>query len=77
MINARSTLEEIIHLGASDIFVEAGLPLTYRSGGTLRNLNDIRLAPEDTKEFVDALYLLAENRIENRLIEHGDDDFSW
>ena len=77
MIDARSTLEEILHLGASDIFVEAGLPLTYRAGGALRHLNDIRLKPEDTKEFVDALYLLAEGRPESRLLEHGDDDFSF
>ncbi|MBQ4293923.1 MAG: Flp pilus assembly complex ATPase component TadA, partial [Lachnospiraceae bacterium] len=77
MIDAGSTLEELISHGAYDVFVEAGLPLAFRYANGIGYLNDIRLQPQDAKDFVDNLYLLAAGRYEERLIVRGNDEFSF
>ena len=77
MIDAGSTLEELISHGAYDVFVEAGLPLAFRHANGIGYLNDIRLQPQDAKDFVDNLYLLAAGRNEERLIVRGNDEFSF
>lgn len=77
MIDTRETLQEVAAKGASDIFIVAGRPLTYKVNGALKNLNEIRLMPDDTRDFVEAIYRLADERTMDRLFEHGDDDFSF
>ncbi len=76
-MDIRETLSEIVEKGASDIFIVAGLPLTYKINGTMHSLNEIRLKPTDTSEFVESIYHLANNRDMTTLMEHGDDDFSF
>ena len=77
MIDTRETLQEIAEKDASDIFVIAGHPLTYKAYGVIKKLNEIRLSEDDTRDFVESIYRLAENRPTERLIRHGDDDFSF
>ncbi len=77
MIDLRSTLAEIIDQGASDVFIKPGLPLTFKREGQFGSLNDIRLTPQDAKDFLDGLYLYAGNRSEDELILRGEDVFSF
>lgn len=77
MINTAETLQEIAAKNASDIFVIAGHPLTYKASGTIKKLNEIQFLEDDTREFVESIYRLADNRSTERLLRHGDDDFSF
>ena len=62
--------------GASDIFIIAGRPLTYKSKGIMTTLDDNRLLPKDTFEFISGIYALAERDITG-FENTGDDDFSF
>lgn len=77
MIDTTETLQEIVEKGASDIFIVAGRSLTYKANGTLKSLNEIRLMPDDTRDYVEAIYRLASDRPMDRLFDRGDDDFSF
>ena len=77
MIDTAETLQEIAEKDASDIFVIAGHPLTYKAYGVIKKLNEIRLLEDDTRDFVESVYRLADNRSTERLLRHGDDDFSF
>ncbi|MBC5581155.1 PilT/PilU family type 4a pilus ATPase [Anaerofilum sp. BX8] len=70
-------LKDAVARGASDIFIVAGRPLVYKLSGQLTNVDDTRLLPPDTEEFVRQIYKLAGNRPMDRLLETGDDDFSF
>lgn len=70
-------LKDAVARGASDIFIVAGRPLVYKLSGQLTNVDDTRLLPPDTEEFVRQIYKLAGNRPIDRLLETGDDDFSF
>uniref|UniRef100_UPI003FF059D0 type IV pilus twitching motility protein PilT n=1 Tax=Agathobacter sp. TaxID=2021311 RepID=UPI003FF059D0 len=60
----------------SDIFIIAGRPLTYKSKGIMNTLDDQRMEPKDTFQFVSAIYTLAERNIDD-FDRTGDDDFSF
>lgn len=45
--------------GASDLFIVAGRPLSYKLGGKLLELDDARVMPDDTDELVRQIYELA------------------
>lgn len=72
-----SILKEAVANETSDIFIVAGLPLTYKiHGKQLRKEEEGRLLPDDTRKLVDELYEVA-HRDKNRIIEEtADDDFS-
>ncbi|MBP5265211.1 MAG: Flp pilus assembly complex ATPase component TadA, partial [Lachnospiraceae bacterium] len=69
------TLQATVDAHASDIFIVAGRPISYRKHGSIRALNDERLMPDATNAFVESLYRLANQR-DIRLLDCGDDDFS-
>ena len=63
-------------MGASDIFIIAGLPLTYKVDGRQRRM-EARLMPADTAAVISDIYTLcgrSRSRIER---EDMDDDFSF
>ncbi|MCR5106832.1 MAG: PilT/PilU family type 4a pilus ATPase [Lachnospiraceae bacterium] len=62
---------------ASDIFIVAGRPLTYRANGRMEQTNDTKLMPAQCAEFITAIYELAGSRDMHKLTETGDDDFSF
>ena len=62
--------------GASDIFIIAGLPLSYRINGVLVH-EEQRLLPPDTEEIIRSIYKLADNREIRPFMESVDDDFSF
>lgn len=75
-MDVRKILEEATKREASDIFIIAGRPLTYKSKGAMNTLDDQRMEPKDTFQFVSAIYTLAERNIDN-FDRTGDDDFSF
>lgn len=75
-MDVQKILEEATNNGASDIFIIAGRPLTYKCKGAMATLNEIKMLPKETFEFVSAIYSLAERDI-REFDEKGDDDFSF
>ncbi len=71
-------LSDMIDKGASDVFIVAGLPATWASGGRQYRLDGAPLMPADTREAVAAVYALAGRPMapfeESR---NHDDDFSF
>lgn len=61
---------------ASDIFIIAGRPLSIKVDGHLTDYGE-RLMPDDTKQILECIYQMANNRDINRLLNTGDDDFSF
>ncbi|MCM1106997.1 MAG: PilT/PilU family type 4a pilus ATPase [Blautia sp.] len=75
-MDVRKILEEATGHEASDIFIIAGRPLTYKRKGFITSLNSSCMEPKDTFEFVTGIYALAERSID--FFERtGDDDFSF
>lgn len=70
-------LEKAVLERASDIFIIAGLPASYRTQGVIVRQGEKRLSPTETKDFIEQIYKLAEQRDITSLLEHGDDDFSF
>ena len=72
-MDVKKILKEATDNGASDIFIVAGRPLTYKSKGVMECLNEIRMIPKETFEFVTSIYALAERDI-SKFEETGDAD---
>lgn len=71
-------LQAMVDANASDIFVIAGLPLTYQSGSQQIRSTDQALMPADTEVIVREIYNIAHRSIEPFLMSHNhDDDFSF
>lgn len=68
-------LQQAVLNHASDIFVVAGLPVSYRANGRICREKEEKLMPPQTKECVEELYKLAGGRDIRVLEEKGDDDF--
>ena len=75
-MDVKQILEQVTNQQASDLFIIAGRPLSYKASGMMKQLNENRLLPDQTKEFVEAIYRLADRDI-SFFAEHGDDDFSF
>ena len=70
-------LRYVVSQNASDVFVSAGLPLSYRKNGVLYQVNEDRLSPEDTEKLLEDVYKNAGERKSDILQKTGDDDFSF
>lgn len=70
-------LKEATDLGATDIFIVAGLPLSYKINGIIQEKDDEKLSPPQTEEIIKGIYELANQRIFSEFSEKGDDDFSF
>lgn len=75
--DTQETLTNITKLGASDIFIVAGRPLTYKLHNQIVTLDDERLMPGDTAHLIREIYHLADDRDITILDQVGDDDFSF
>lgn len=73
-------LEEILRQAiaeeASDVFIVAGLPVSFRKHGVISQLNDEHLLPSDTDVLLKEIYEQADGRNIGKLLQNGDDDFS-
>lgn len=76
-MDIKETLQHISSINASDLFIVAGRPLSYRKNHQLICENDQILMPDDTRQLIDGIYELAGNRSMYALKETGDDDFSF
>ena len=74
--DTQEILQEISLLKASDIFVVAGRPLSYRLNNQIREYSGEKLMPEDTMRIIQDIYALASHRSISPLTDQGDDDFS-
>lgn len=70
-------LGKAIENNVSDVFIVAGLPVSFRKNGVVSQLNDDKLLPEDTAALLAQIYTQAGDRDINILHESGDDDFSF
>lgn len=75
-MNVKKILEEATINSASDIWVIAGRPLSYKHNGTIQTLNEIIMSPRDTYEFITAIYTYAKRDIAY-FDQCGDDSFSF
>ena len=73
----REILGQLVDRGASDVFIIAGRPLGYKINGQICDWSADVLKPEDTKTLILATYSLTDGREPDRLLQHGDDDFSF
>lgn len=70
-------LSQAVKMNASDIFIVAGLPITFKIRGTIKNLTEETLSPNDTNKLITDIYEKADNRNLQNIINEGDDDFSF
>lgn len=61
---------------ASDIFIIAGRPLSFKIDGKLSTYGE-RMIPADTESFLRQIYHMANDRNFDSFLETGDDDFSF
>ncbi|MEG1994763.1 MAG: ATPase, T2SS/T4P/T4SS family, partial [Oscillospiraceae bacterium] len=76
ILDIKNILEEVVGIGASDIFVVAGSPIIYKLKGRMIRYNDDVLKPQDTKEIISQIYDMS-NRNFGVVEEKGEDDFSF
>lgn len=77
MMNLNELLEHAISEHASDVFIVAGLPVSYRKNGEISRINEEKLLPADTERFVTEIYAQASGRDIGILHRDLDDDFSF
>lgn len=76
-MDALNFLTEATNAGASDLFIVAGLPLSYKKNGSMVTLGDEKVMPIQTESMIREIYHLAGERDISRFQETGDDDFSF
>ncbi len=76
-MNVQEVLENIAKEEASDIFVVAGRPLTYKVHGKMHTYEEEKMLPDSCRDFVTAIYTLADHRDMTHFETTGDDDFSF
>lgn len=75
-MDVKKILEQATNGDASDIFIIAARPITYKNKGVMTTLSEARLTPAETAEFVREIYAIA-NRDISEFEQKGDDDFSF
>lgn len=76
-IKITEVLEEAVKIGASDIYIVAGGPLSYKVKGEIIPNQDIKLDYKDTSRLVHEIYSIYEPGNMQKLLDTGDDDFSF
>ena len=76
-MNLKIILEQAIKDNASDVFIVAGLPVSFRTNGTIGHVTEEKLFPQHTEALLNDIYELAGHRSMERLHNLGDDDFSF
>ena len=69
-------LTDAVKDSASDIFIVAGRPFSYKKSGSVIEVAE-KLMPENTNALVNIIYQLAGDRDISHFLAHGDDDFSF
>ena len=75
MMEIREVLSRGVDIGATDLFIISGIPLTYKKLGFHEKCSESPLMPEEAKEVIKELYKLAGR--EFKFDQSKDDDFSF
>jgi twitching motility protein PilT len=76
-MDVQQIFKEAVKQQASDIFVIAGLPLSYKVNGHIVSQQEKPLAPGDTERIIRGIYELLGGHAPDLLENAGDDDFSF
>lgn len=76
-MDIQSILQQAVSENASDVFIVAGLPVSFRKNGVIYKVDGERLLPPDTERLVKEIYALADDRDISAFETQGDDDFSF
>ena len=76
-MDVKELLKQAVLEGASDIFIIAGLPVSYRLDGSIIQKGKEKLMPSDTSDLIKQIYELGQQETFDKLLIHGDDDFSF
>ena len=75
-MNIQEILQKAIEVSASDIFIVAGLPITFKCDGRQERMPGDILLPDRIQELVEEIYTISGRNRSN--LENGmDDDFSF
>lgn len=75
-MNLIDILGKAVQEEAADIFIIAGLPVSFRIKGNLVQYTDNKLTPSDTQTLLEQIYEMNRSDIQ-KLLTSGDDDFSF
>ena len=75
-MDIQEILRKAVEAGASDLFLVAGLPVTFKCGGHQERLPGDFLRPDAIQELVESIYTLG-HRSRTNLDQGVDDDFSF
>ena len=75
MIGFLDAVKLALEKEASDLFIVAGQPLTYKIGKSILELDNVRVTPGDSDRLVNEAYGIAKRDV-SKLLETGDDDFA-
>lgn len=75
-MSIQEILQKAIEAGASDIFIVAGLPVTFKCGGRQQRMEGEIMKPDSITAIVDEIYAIS--RRDRMNVDNGiDDDFSF
>jgi len=77
MIELISVLKHAVECLASDVYILPASPVLMKVSGRMVNIIEGKTTPDECERFVKAAYELALHRSMDRLLESGDDDFSF
>jgi len=69
-------LKQAVQVGASDLFIVAGAPVSAKLDGVLQPMDEQKLMPDTTRALIDEIYAAAA-RSSEAFLHDGDDDFSF
>lgn len=70
-------LIQAVEKGASDVFLIPGMPYSYKVGGRILHQGENKIFPEEMNELIAQIYQIAGERDISRVLNQGDDDFSF
>ncbi len=76
-MDIQTILKQAVTENASDVFIVAGLPVSFRKNGVIYQINEEKLFPADTENLLKEIYELANHRDIETFEKDGDDDFSF
>lgn len=69
-------LKEAVSKGASDIYIVAGGPVSFKISGEMCNYSDYKLTHIDTAQLIREIFSYRGEETMDKLMNSGDDDFS-
>lgn len=74
---AEDLLKTAVEQAAGDVFLIPGMPLSYKIGGRIVSQDERKIYPDEMNEIIRQIYDIAGGRDMKKVMESGDDDFSF